>query len=119
MPVISQPAAGELWPDESGVPKELSILQAEAGHSPPKVSKGSFLKLYRFKKTTPTTINIKTKKLLTFIFFVLFTGKYIGCFLMFYFQITTFFILMGKKIKYLIIGGWDKRGVSFQNKTRL
>lgn len=35
---------------------------------------------------------------------------------MFYIQITTFFILMGKKIKYLIIGGWDKRGVSFQKK---
>lgn len=38
---------------------------------------------------------------------------------MFYIPITTFFILMGKKIKYLIIGGWDKRGVLFQNKTQL
>lgn len=38
---------------------------------------------------------------------------------MFYFQMTTFFILMEKKIKYLIIGGWDKREVSFQNKAQL
>lgn len=30
-----------------------------------------------------------------------------------------FLYLDGKKIKYLIIGGWDKREVSLQNKTQL
>lgn len=100
----SQPAAGGLSADGSGASKGFSSSkQKQASHSPPKVSNVGFLKLYEFKKQhqkKPTNNNKhknKTKNTSLLAFFCTFVGKYIGCFLMFYFQTTTFFILMEKR----------------------